>query len=82
LDLPWQTLSEVEFHRAVAFFRDLGVIGTEHDLLDKPGGTVVGQQFAFNMAFRSIEPATEVALGVFERVYQLPRDGALIITEG
>lgn len=82
LDLPSQTLSEMEFYRAVAYFKRLGVAGEEYDLLDGPGGLPVARQFTFQMAFRSVVAAVEVALGIFGDVYQLPLDFPLVVTRG
>ncbi|MDJ0708665.1 MAG: hypothetical protein QNJ46_35835 [Leptolyngbyaceae cyanobacterium MO_188.B28] len=81
LDLPSQTLSEMEFYNAVQLFRKLGVIGDEHDVLDKPGGQVVGQQFSFNATFRSVADATRTVEDIFATVYGFPTDCDLEITE-
>lgn len=80
LDLPEQTLSEAEFYRAVAFFRRLGVVGDERDLLDEPGGSAVGRQFSFNANPATVEEAADLALGVFREVYGLPDDFELTVT--
>jgi hypothetical protein len=77
LDLPWPPLSEIEFYRAVRYFKQFGVVGEEHDVFNMPGGEVVDQWFIFNMSFRSVDAAVETALGVFSRVYQLPANGDL-----
>ena len=81
LDLPWQTLSETEFYRAVEFFRRLGIVGAEHDVFDEPGGRVVSQQFSFNMTIQTVDEASRIALDVLQNVFQIPRDCDLVITE-
>ena len=81
LDLPWQTLSETEFDRAVEFFRRLGIVGAEHDVFDEPGGRVVSQQFSFNMTIQTVDEASRIALDVLQNVFQIPRDCDLVITE-
>jgi hypothetical protein len=82
LDLPAQALSELEFYKAVAYFKRRGIAGEEYDLLDAPGGMPVAEQFSFQMSFRSVDAATEVVLGVFKEVYQVPGDCCLEITRG
>jgi len=79
LDLPWQTLSEIEFYRAVAYFQRMGVAGAEEEMLDAPGGKVVGTEFTFQMSFRTVDAAVVVASAVFEEVYQFPSDKELSI---
>lgn len=81
LDLPAQTLSEQEFYRAVDFFRQIGVTGEEFSVLDQPGGRVVGQQFSFNVSYRSPEEAARTAVSIFRDVYQLSEECDLLITE-
>ena len=81
LDLPDQTLSELEFYRAVAFFREFRVEVREHELFDQPGGRVVGRLYSFNMEFGSVEHAVDVTMGVFERVYLVSPEARLVITE-
>ncbi len=81
LDLPSQTMSEAEFYRAVEFFRRRGIIGYDHDMLDEPGGRVVGQQFSFNVTIQSVDEAARTALDVLQVVFQLPTDCDLLITE-
>src|SRR4051812_16160716 len=56
LDLPWQPLSEAEFYRAATFFKRLGVTGRELEMLD-PEGNKAAPQFAFNIAYPSVEAA-------------------------
>jgi hypothetical protein len=72
LDLPAQTLSEVEFYRAVAFFKRRGVVGQEHELLDTPGGRPVTEQFTFQLQLESVSAAIEVVDALFVEVYRLP----------
>ena len=79
LDLPWQALSEVEFYRAVEFFRQRGIANVEHQLLDAPSGKPVAKQLTFQESFRSVDAATEVAISLFEQVYRLP-SGSLKVT--
>ncbi|MEZ5944231.1 MAG: hypothetical protein R3C18_22810 [Planctomycetaceae bacterium] len=79
LDLPYQTLSEPEFYRAVKMFRELGISGEEHDTYDRPDGNVVGQQFTFNMAFDSVDEAALTAQRVFREIYEYPADCPLEI---
>jgi len=81
LDLPAQVLSEAEFYRAVAFFRRRGVSGQEYDLLDRPGGQPVAEQFTFQLDLLSAEDAAETAVAVFEQVYLL-HGYQLAVTEG
>src|SRR5437763_1628930 len=52
LDLPWQTLSESEFYRAVRYFKGLGVVGEEQEVF-APDGKPVDKQFSFQMSFQS-----------------------------
>src|SRR3989442_15723620 len=52
-DLPVQALSEIEFSRAVQFFRAYGVTVDEHDLLDSRSGKPVKRQVSFNVRFSS-----------------------------
>ena len=51
-------------------------------MLDAPGGTRIGEQFTFQMTFRSIEDAVEVAMEVFEQVYHVAKDCPLTVTKG
>lgn len=81
LDLPSQTLSELEFYRAVEFFRKIGIAGEEFNVLDEPYGQVVGRQFTFNVEYRSPGEAAQAVLALFRDVYQLPDDCELQITE-
>lgn len=81
LDLPSQTLSEEEFYKAVQLFQKMGIIGDEHDVLDQPGGQVVGQQFSFNATFRSVADAAKTVEDIFTTVYGFPTDCDLEITE-
>src|SRR4051812_40584942 len=81
LDLPHQTLSELEFHRAVTFFRKFGVEGREFELFDHPDGKVVGQQYSFNMEFGSVDDAVDVTIAVFEQVYLASPEAHLMIIE-
>jgi hypothetical protein len=81
LDLPSQTLSKQEFYKAVELFREMGVIGNEHELLDKPGGQVVGRQFSFNAVFRSVSEAAKTVEEIFATVYGYPTDCDLKIVE-
>jgi hypothetical protein len=37
--------------------------------------------FSFNMTFRSIDAATEIALGVFDRVFELRHGFEPVVTE-
>ena len=82
LDLPWQAMSEEEFYRAVNYFKRWGIAGEDNEILDAPGGIPVGEQFTFQMKFRSIDTAADVAWGVFREVYQLPEDCPLKVTKG
>jgi hypothetical protein len=80
LDLPWQTLSEAEFYRAVAYFRKMGVAGEEEDMLDAPSGRKVGKQFTFQMIFSDdVEGAIAAALPIFQEVYQFPGGCELLV---
>jgi hypothetical protein len=81
LDLPSQTLSELEFYKAVQVFREMGVIGDEHSVFDGPGGRVVGQQFSFNAVFRSVAEATETVERIFATVYGFPVDCDIAVIE-
>jgi hypothetical protein len=80
LDLPAQTLSEMEFHRAVAYFKRANVKGEEYDVFDMPGGRPVARQFSFQVPFFSANDAGDIAFGIFEEVYQLPCDWNLDVT--
>ena len=81
LDLPSQTLSEEEFYKAVELFRKMGIIGSEHNLLDKAGGEVVGRQFSFNAVFHSVPDATKTVEKIFAAVYGFPINCDLEIIE-
>jgi hypothetical protein len=73
LNLPSHLMSEAEFYRAVTYFKKHGVAGEEGwiDIEGKP----TGQEVVFNMTFDSVDKATEVALEIFEEVYNLsPRN--------
>jgi hypothetical protein len=72
LDLPWQTFSEAEFYRAVAFFKKRGVVGQEYETLDAPGGRPVGTQYSFQLQLDSVSAAIEVVHALFREVYELP----------
>jgi hypothetical protein len=80
LDLPEQTLSEADAHRAVAYFRRFGVEVEADPILDGFDGPVVDWHYGFNMNFTSVDEATEVTLGVFREVYQMPRV-RLVVTQ-
>ena len=71
LDLPWQTLSEAEFYRAVVFFRRRGIAPAEYELFDGPLGKPVTEQVTFQFQLRSVEAATEIAIAVFAEIYLL-----------
>jgi len=71
LDLPWQTLSEAEFYRAVVFFRRLGIAPPEYELFDGPLGKPVAKQVTFQFQLRSVEVATEIAIAIFAEIYLL-----------
>jgi hypothetical protein len=79
LDLPWEPMSEAEFYKAAAYFKKHAVVGAELEMFDvvekKPY-----PQFGFYMTFRSVDLATEVALEIFEQVYNLPRNVELAVT--
>ncbi len=81
LDVPSQTLSELEFYRAVSFFQKIDVVGTESDLLDQPFGEVVARQFSFTKVFGSVMEATQVAEDIFDKVYNFPKNCNLLIVE-
>ena len=81
LDVPSQTLSELEFYRAVSFFQKIDVVGTESDLLDQPFGEVVARQFSFTKVFGSVMEATQVAEDIFDKVYNFPKNCNLVIVE-
>ncbi len=78
LDLPWQPMSEAEFYKAAAYFKKHAVAGAEREMFDLEGKPT-DPQFAFNRSFRSVEAATEVALEIFEEVYNLPRNVELAV---
>ncbi len=82
IDLPWQPLSEVEFYRAAEFFKALGVVGKDIEMLDRPGGKPVSKQFAFQMECRTIKEATQLAIDIFEKVYLFPSEFKLGVTKG
>lgn len=81
LDLPSQPLSELEFYKAVQLFRKMDVFGEEYDVYDQPGGQVVGQQFAFNAIFHSVDAAAKTVEEIFTMVYGFPADCNLKIIE-
>ncbi|AFY38151.1 hypothetical protein Lepto7376_1823 [[Leptolyngbya] sp. PCC 7376] len=74
LDLPSQTLSEIEFYRAVKLFQQMGIEGSEYDLLDQPDGEVIGQQFTFNVVCNSAASGANLAEKIFTTVYEFPID--------
>ena len=78
LDLPGLAMSEAEFYKAVAYFKKHGVAGTERGTFDEKGQPTY-PLFSFNMTFRSVDIATEVALEIFEQVYNLPRNVELAV---
>ncbi len=81
LDLPAQALDDAEWHRAIAFFRRLGVDVSEHELLDRPGGRQVGRHVGFEAEFESVNLAARTALDVIETIFELPLDAGLEIEE-
>jgi hypothetical protein len=82
LDLPFASLDAEESRRAEEHLPPLGVRAVEYDFLDRPGGIVVGHTRSFGKDFgRNVEEATRAALEVFDRVYQLPPDFDLVVTE-
>ncbi|NJN73624.1 MAG: hypothetical protein HC799_12855 [Limnothrix sp. RL_2_0] len=81
LDLPSQTLSELEFYRAVDFLRTIDVVGTETVLLDQPHGEAVSQQFSFNKVFDSVTDAAQTVEDIFAIIYEFPADCAITIIE-
>ena len=81
LDLPAQTLSEVEFYRAVDFFRKRGITGEEYAVFDRPDGEVAGTQFTFNMSFSSAIEASTTASKILSEVYGFLSDCELEIIE-
>jgi hypothetical protein len=82
IDLPFQALNAAETARARAFFLRLGIQASENELLDRPGGQLVGRQCTFQMrSGRDAAAAADVAVGIFEQVYQLPVNFELVIRE-
>jgi hypothetical protein len=81
LDLPSQTLCKVEFDRAVAFFRRVGVAGEEHEVLDEPGGSVVGRRFSFTYSPGTVEEAADVAVGVFREIFDFADGFEMVVRE-
>lgn len=82
LDLPSQTLDQAQSLRADDYFAELGVRAEEYDMLDGPGGKVVGRQRSFQKKLgRDVETAATIAERIFERVYQFPADFDLIVKE-
>ena len=79
LDLPWQPMSEAEFYKAVEYFKKHAVVGAEREMFDVEGKPR-DPQSGFYMTFRSVDIATEVALDIFEEVYNLPRNVELAVT--
>ncbi len=79
-DLPSQTLDETEMLRATEFFDRLGSEIQQYHLLDAPGGIGVATQrsFQLNLAHDVQQAATLVA-AVFEAVYRVPADAALVV---
>jgi hypothetical protein len=78
LDLPWQPMSEAEFYKAAAYFKKPAVAGAEREMFDVEGKPR-DPRSGFYMTFRSVDIATEVALEIFEEVYNLPRNVELAV---
>ena len=79
LDLPCaEAMSEAEFYKAVAYFKKHGVAATEWEVGDEEGKPT-DRWVVFCMTFTSVDMATEVALEVFEEVYNLPRNVELAV---
>jgi hypothetical protein len=70
LNLPWQPMTEVEFYRAVEYFKKLGVAGDEVGAFDEHGARI-DAYFCFDVTFRSVDAAAETALAIFKEVYNL-----------
>ena len=81
LDLPSQTLSELEFRKAAQLFEQMGVAGTESPVFDEPGGRVVGEQFTFNKVCNSATEAANLVQKIFTIVYGFPLNCEIEIIE-
>lgn len=84
LDLPTQSLSEVEQARAKRFFEALKISGPRKYALyaDKTLEIIGGVQTSFQTKFgRDPQLAARVALDIFEQVYEFPKDFVLIVAE-
>ena len=81
LDLPRQTLSNTEFSRAGAFFRELGIEGPDVRQLKPIGEGEPFTQISFNMEFQDPKRAADVAIRIFLRVYRFDPEFELVLQE-
>jgi hypothetical protein len=84
LYMPFAAFTEAELQRAIPFFAGVGVEPLEFSVVRGTArGNVPGVDHAFQMPFgRDEVSATEVAMDLFRKVYGLPDDFDLHITEG
>jgi hypothetical protein len=82
LDLPSQTLDDIETTRANVYFGELGIKAVDEPVFDGPGGEVVGRQRTIQMMFdRDYSTAARVASEVFRRIFRFPPTFELVIKE-
>ncbi len=83
-DLPQQTLSQDEFEKARDLFSELGYPGPEtFELFESSDGPSAGSQTSFLVTFGDdIEKATELAIAVFESVFEMNSAVQLKLTNG
>ncbi len=68
--------------RATTYFLEQGVRPKEYDVFDAPGGKVVGRQYSFQMDFGGdVRAAACLVSDIFRRVYLLPEDFEVVVTE-
>ena len=81
MDLPYQTLSEAEFHKAVQCLRPLGVSETTHQVVQDPENPHAAEQFSFNTVFDQIDDAVDMIELVFTKIYGFAPDFDLNVIE-
>ena len=82
LDLPTIPLDDEQRKRAITFFNSMGVSLQDSEMLDEPGGQVVGRMQMFQVKLEhGADRGARLVLDVFEQVYDLPIDFALVIEE-
>jgi hypothetical protein len=71
LDVPTEPLTELEFYRAVRFFKRFGVKENQEEAVKYREGIPAGRPFSFNMPFLILNEAAQAAVAFFREVYLL-----------